>query len=88
MRANANKCRQKLTNASKAEDENASKHRQTQTDAYTPPFIAIFYTPPLQSPYSSVASLSGPTATVILSRYTVTLHSFALRIPGFGGVSQ
>ena len=32
--------------------------------------------------------LSGPTATVILSRHTVALHSVALRFPGFGGVSQ
>ena len=27
--------------------------------------------------------LSGPTATVALSRYTVALHSVALRFPGF-----
>ena len=34
------------------------------------------------------AELTGPTATVILSRYTVALHSVALRFPGFGGVWQ
>ena len=46
-------------------------------------------------PHGSMAtpSLSGPTATVTLSRYTVALHSVALhsvalRFPGFGGVSQ
>ena len=33
-------------------------------------------------------ALSGPTATVILLRYTVALHSVTLRFPGFGGVSQ
>ena len=33
-------------------------------------------------------SLSGPTATAIVSRYTVALHSVALRFPGFGAVSQ
>ena len=32
-----------------------------------------------------VAKLSGPTATVFLSRYTVALHSVALRFPGCGG---
>ena len=32
--------------------------------------------------------LSGPTATVTLSRYAVALHSVALRFPAFGRVSQ
>ena len=34
------------------------------------------------------SQLSGPTATVTLSRYTAALHSVALRFPGFGGVAQ
>ena len=38
--------------------------------------------------YASSPTLSGPTATVILSRYTVALHSVARRFPGFEGVSQ
>ena len=38
--------------------------------------------------FLKLVMLSGPTATVILSRYTVELHSVALRFPGFGGVSQ
>ena len=37
--------------------------------------------------YLSSRRLSGPTATVILSRYTIALHSVALRFPGFGRVS-
>ena len=32
--------------------------------------------------------LSGPTAIESMSRYTVFLHSVALRFPGFGRVSQ
>ena len=32
--------------------------------------------------------LSGPTATDILSRYTFSLHSVALRFPEFGGVAR
>ena len=40
--------------------------------------------------YNRGSALSGPTATVtiILSRYTVVLHSVALRFPGFGEASQ
>ena len=34
-----------------------------------------------------VGGLSGPTATVSVLRYTVALHSVALRFAGFGGVS-
>ena len=34
---------------------------------------------------NDICVLSGPTATVILSRYAVALHSVALRFPGFGG---
>ena len=36
----------------------------------------------------SLQAPRGPTATIILSRYTVGLHSVALRFPGFGVVSQ
>ena len=35
-----------------------------------------------------VPALHGPTATVILSRYSVALHSVVRCFPGFGGVSQ
>ena len=51
MRANANKRRQTLTNASKCRGENASKRKQTRANAdkrkqtLTPPFIVVFYTP-------------------------------------------
>ena len=59
MRANANKRRQTLTNASKRRGENASKRRgenaskrkQTRANVdkrkqtLTPPFVAVFYTP-------------------------------------------
>ena len=51
MRANANKRRQTLTNASKRRGENASKRKQTRANVdkrkqtLTPPFIAVFYTP-------------------------------------------
>ena len=41
-----------------------------------------------KGPAKICSRLSGPTATVVLSRYTVALHSVALRFPGFGGVSQ
>ena len=57
MRANASKRRQTRTNASKRRGENASKRKQTRANVdkrkqtLTPPFIAVFYTPPLQSPY-------------------------------------
>ena len=62
MRANANKRRQTLTNASKRRGENAranaSKREQTWINAnkrlHPPPFIAVFYTPfaiPLLSRY-------------------------------------
>ena len=48
MRANANKRRQTLTNASKCRGENASKRKQTleskRKQMLTPPFIAVFYT--------------------------------------------
>ena len=37
---------------------------------------------------SRPSKLCGPTATVVLSRCTVALHSVALRFPVFGGVSQ
>ena len=42
----------------------------------------------LQEQANVVSGLSGPTATVILLRHTVALHSVALRFQGFGGVSQ
>ena len=51
MRANANKRRQTLTNASKRRGEDASKRKQTRANVdkrkqtLTPPFIAVFYTP-------------------------------------------
>ena len=36
-----------------------------------------------------IERMSGiPTAAVIVSRYTVALHSVALRFPAFGGMSQ
>ena len=56
MRANANKGRQTLTNASKSRGENVSKRKQnaskrgqTQTNAYTP-LYCVFYTPPFAIP--------------------------------------
>ena len=54
-RANANKRRQTLTNASKRRGENASKRKQARANVdkrkqtLTPPFIVVSYTPPLQS---------------------------------------
>ena len=51
MRANANKCRQTLTNASKRRGENTSKRKQTRAkvdkgkQTLARPFIAVFYTP-------------------------------------------
>ena len=54
MRANADK--QTQTNASKRRGENASKRKQTRANVdkrkqtLTPPFIAVFLHPPLQSP--------------------------------------
>ena len=43
---------------------------------------------PCETSASRCLVLSGPTARVILSRYTVALHSVALRFPRFGGVPQ
>ena len=60
MRANASKRRQKRTNASKRRGENASKRKQTRANVdkrkqtLTPPFIAVFLHPPLQSAYCSL----------------------------------
>ena len=60
MRANANKRRQTLTNASKRRGENVSKRRQTRANVdkrkqtLTPPFIAVFYTP-LGNPLKDVS---------------------------------
>ena len=38
--------------------------------------------------YKNQSPISGPTSTIILSRYNVAPHSVALCFPGFGGVSQ
>ena len=56
MRANANKRRQTLTNASKRRGENASKRKQTRANVdkrkqtLTPPLYCGFLPPPLCSP--------------------------------------
>ena len=49
MRANANKRRQTLTNASERRGANASKRGQTQTNAHIPLYCGFLH-PPLQSP--------------------------------------
>ena len=53
IRANANKRRQTLTNASKRRGENASKREQTWTNANKrlhPPLLCFFFTPPVAIP--------------------------------------
>ena len=54
----------------------------------TPPTTHLNSTPNPSSRTPTRTRLSGPTATAVLSRYTVVLYSVALRFPGFGGVSQ